>query len=114
MPEPQPGRRISEKGVLLSRSASIVLLALNVVGTGAYLLRAYPSWARPEEHGLIPTSGEPFVWFAGILPVVTVFLVLDVSWGALIILRRKSRAGRWWILAAVAWLVAIGIDFAHH
>jgi hypothetical protein len=105
---------MSEKGFLISQSASMVLLALNVVGIVAYLFRAYPSWARSEEQGLIPTSGEPFVWFAGILPVVIIFLVLDAIWGALIILRRESRAGRWWILAAVAWLVAIGIDFAHH
>jgi hypothetical protein len=73
-----------------------------------------PSWAITEERGAVPITGEPFVWFAGILPIVAVFLVLNLSWGAVILIRRQWVSGRSWLLAALTWMFAIGIDFAHH
>lgn len=97
-----------------ARPVSLTLLALNVIGACVYVLRASPSWAIPEEHGLIPITGEPFVWFAGILPVVVVFFALNSVWGALILARRHWLGGRFWLLAVVFWLAAILVDFAHH
>jgi hypothetical protein len=57
-------------------------------------------------------TGEPFVWFAGILPVVAVFFVLNSAWVALI--RLYWLSGRFWLLAVVLWLVAVSVDFGHH
>jgi hypothetical protein len=93
---------------------SLALLALNVIGSCVYVLLASPSWAIAEERGLHSTTGEPFVWFAGVLPVVAVFFVLNSAWGALILVRRHWLSGRVWLLAVVFWLVAVSVDFAHH
>jgi hypothetical protein len=97
-----------------SAASQMALLALNVIGACFYVVRASPSWAIPEERGLVPMTGEPFVWFAGILPVVAVFFVLNSAWGALILVRRRWISGRFWLLAVVSWLIALVIDFEHH
>jgi hypothetical protein len=41
------------------------------------------------------------------------FLVINVAW-AVILARRQWNGGRFWLLAAVVWLAAVVIDFAHH
>ena len=72
---------------------------------GRGLLAGFPAfvallgWRIPEEHGLIPITGEPFGWFAGILPVVEVFFLLNSAWGAAILIRRDWLDGRFWLLA---------------
>jgi hypothetical protein len=63
---------------------------------------------------VVPITGEPFVWFAGIFPVVAIFFVLNLAWVALIVARRRWRSGRFWLLAALCWLIAVWADFAHH
>jgi len=92
----------------------LILLIANMIGTIICLVRTSPSWAIPQEHGLVPITGEPFVWFAGVVPVVTVFLPLNLTWGAHILLSRKWRNGYFWLLSAAVWFVAVWIDFAHH
>ena len=42
------------------------------------------------------------------------FLLLNVTWGALIIYHRQWRMGQLWLLAAVSWLVGFMIDYFHH
>ena len=98
----------------LTRRVNIVLLVLNVIGASLYVARASLSWAIPQERGEVPVSGEPFVWAAAVLPVVAIFLLLNVTWGALILARRQWRSGRLWLLTLLIWLTAIAIDFAHH
>jgi hypothetical protein len=93
---------------------TLTLLLLNAVGATFYVLRASPSWAIPEEHGVVPITGEPFVWFAGTLPVVAIFFVLNLAWVGLIVARRRWRSGRFCLLAALCWLIAVWVDFAHH
>jgi hypothetical protein len=97
-----------------ARVVSLTLLTLNAIGACVYVLRASPSWAIAEERGLDSMTGEPFVWFAGILPVVVVFFALNSAWGALILGRRHRLGGRFWLLAVVFWLAAVWVDFAHH
>jgi len=97
-----------------AQTGNLALLALNVVGACVYVSRASFSWAIPEERGLVPITGEPFVWFAGIFPVDAVFFVLNSIWGTVILVRRHWLSGRFWLLAAVFWLIAISVDFAHH
>jgi hypothetical protein len=96
---------------------SIVLLLLNVVGSIFYVVAASRGgWAIPEERaaGIQTTTGEPFIWFLSILPIVATFFVINVTWGAVILARRQYKVGPFWLLAAVVWLGAVVIDFAHH
>jgi len=101
---------------LSAQSRNITLLLLNAVGAAIYVYRASPSWAIPQERaaGIYSVTGEPFVWFDGILPVVVVFFIVDLAWGALALRRSQWRDGRWWMLAPLCWLLAVWIDFAHH
>jgi len=45
---------------------------------------------------------------------VAIFFVLNLAWVALIVARRRWRSGRFWLLAALCWLIAVWVDFAHH
>jgi len=98
----------------MAQPIPLALLVLNAIGALIYMFRASPGWAIPEERGLHSTTGEPFIWFLGILPVVAFFFVLNATWGAMILGRRQWRSGRLWLLAALCWLVALWVDFAHH
>jgi hypothetical protein len=40
--------------------------------------------------------------------------VLDLAWGAVILARRQWQGGSSWLLAALVWIAAVLIDFAHH
>jgi uncharacterized membrane protein len=65
-------------------------------------------WAIPQERtaGINTTTGEPFIWFSSIAPVVTVFIVINVAW-MIILSRRRWSGGRYWLLAAGVWVAAI-------
>ncbi|MEO6802739.1 MAG: hypothetical protein ABI197_05780 [Granulicella sp.] len=98
----------------MSQPLHLVMIVLNAIGVIIYDLSAAAGWRNPAEHGMIPVTGEPFVWFLGIIGVVTVFFVLNLIWGTLILVHRQWRSMRIWLLAASMWLVAVAIDFAHH
>jgi hypothetical protein len=91
-----------------------ILLAANVVGAITYVFAASYSWAIPQERGLQSTTGEPFIWAIAVVPIFVVFVLLDVSWGAYICLKRKRRGGYFWILSTLLWVAVICVDFAHH
>lgn len=93
---------------------SIVLLGLNAVGAVIYLARTSPSWAIPQEHGMVPITGEPFVWFVGAFPICLGFFLLNFIWGVFIVSDRQWRSRLYWLLILPVWLAAIVIDFAHH
>jgi hypothetical protein len=94
------------------KSLDINYMKANAVGIVLYLWLASRGWFRPEEPG-ISFTGEPFVW-ALALPVLGVFFLADVVWGGLLLRGRESKRWLWWLVTAVAWLLAIGIDFYHH
>ena len=98
----------------MTTPASLCLLGLNVVGSGLYLAGASKGWATPEEHGEIPITGEPFVWFAMIFPVVVFFLLLNVSWGAIVLRYKEWRFVRYWLGIIPLWLITLWVDFSHH
>jgi hypothetical protein len=96
---------------------SIAPLALNVVGATLYVVAASRGgWAIPEERaaGIHTTTGEPFVWFLSILPIVAIFFVFNLAWGASILTRWDWQGGHLWLLTVAVWLGAVVIDFAHH
>jgi hypothetical protein len=96
---------------------SVVLLVLNALGAFAYIARTSRSWRIPQEQeqGLDSITGEPFIWAAAALPILAVFLLLNLTWGALILGYRQWRSVRLWLLLpALIWLAAIAVDFAHH
>jgi hypothetical protein len=62
----------------------------------------------------ISLTGEPFVWAFSVVPVFTIFFVVDVFWGALILVSQQWRRRYLWLLTVLIWLVAARIDFAHH
>jgi hypothetical protein len=67
--------------------------------------------------GIHSVTGEPFIWAAAILPVVAVFVPMNLSWGIAILISRQWKSGRYttyWLVVIVLWLVALAIDFAHH
>ena len=63
---------------------------------------------------MIPVAGEAAVWFVAIMPVVALFVVLNVAWTSLIIVFRQRRQRFFLVMTAVIWLIGIGIDYAHH
>jgi hypothetical protein len=94
----------------------IAMFVANVVGAMLYVFAASRGgWAIPAERaaGIHTTTGEPLVWFLSILPIVLIFIVINVAW-TIILGRRLWSGGRFWLMAAVVWLGAIVIDFAHH
>jgi hypothetical protein len=93
---------------------SRMLLVLNTLGAVIYVFRASPSWAIPQEHGLISPTGEPFVWAAAVFPILAAFLLLNLIWGIVILVRKQWFNVRLWLLTTPIWMVAIGIDFYHH
>jgi hypothetical protein len=94
----------------------LVLLGLNAIGAGAYVLLASRAWVIRQEcrAGLNSVTGEPFVWFISIAPIIAVFFLLDLAWGSIIIKRRQWKTGRMWLAAVAIWIVAAIIDFSHH
>ena len=78
---------------LTSQSIGLALLVVNVIGAIAYVAAASNGWRIPQEQGVVPITGEPFVWFNSILPIVAIFSVLDLAWGAVILARRQWRGG---------------------
>jgi hypothetical protein len=98
----------------LTQRLNVALLVANLIGACIYVAGASHSWAIPEEHCVVPITGEPLVWFAYVAPVFAVFTLVNLTWAALILRYRQWQSGRLWLLAALIWLVAIAIDFAHH
>jgi hypothetical protein len=101
---------------ILALPGRLSLVVLNGIGAIVYMARASNAWANPQERaaGVYSVTGEPFVWFAEIWPIVVVFLALNLSWEALILARRHWVSGRLWLLTVMIWLIAVLVDNAHH
>ena len=107
--------RLNRKGLAAQRW-SIVLLVCNFIGAVIYVVAASHGWGIPQERaaGIYSVTGEPYVWALYVFPICAVFLVLNLTWGAFIFVRKQWRNGIWWLLAIPTWLVAVVVDFAHH
>jgi hypothetical protein len=91
----------------------IVYMAINAIGIAIYLRLASNGWRIPEEHGMVPVTGEPFLW-AFALPVLGIFFLIDIAWGVVLLRNKDGKGGLWWALVAVSWIVALVVDFYHH
>lgn len=98
----------------MSGKVNTLLLAGNIVGAVVYLIASSYSWALPPERGMNATTGEPFVWALGVLPIWAVFLLLNLIWGGLIVVRKHWRSGRFLLVTGGIWLISVVVDFAHH
>ncbi len=95
------------------KSLDTAFIAANAVGIVLYLVLASRGWRIPEEHGMVPVTGEPFVW-AFALPVLGVFILVDLVWGGLLLRDSQPKRKLRWLGTAAIWLLAIAIDFSHH
>lgn len=95
------------------KSLDITFMVANAVGIVLYLVLASRGWRLPEEHGMVPVTGEPFVW-ALALPVLGTFLLANIVWGGLLLRYRESKRRLWWLTTVGLWLLTICVDFAHH
>jgi hypothetical protein len=91
----------------------ITFMVANAVGIVLYLVLASRGWRIPQEHGMVPVTGEPFV-LALALPVLGVFLLANIVWGGFLLHDRESKRGLWWLITGGVWLLTIYVDFAHH
>lgn len=112
--------RTSSKGSFAGQAFAVrrtlVLLAINLLGSIGYLIAVSASWAIPieRESGIHSITGEPLVWAASGLPILALFLLVNLSWAAFILVKRRWHEGRSWLIAPLIWIVALCIDFAHH
>lgn len=92
-------------------------VAANVVGAAAFLWLASKTWIEPElRHEEVARGGDAVLWAVTALPVLIAFLVLDLVWLTLPVVRlAKTQA---WPSAsplaatALLWLGAIFVDLA--
>jgi len=100
-----------------SKKWPVILLTLNVIGAIAYVhLASRGGWVIRQEcdAGIRTITGEPFVWFSSIAPVIAIFFVLNLTWVIIILRHRQWIPGRMWLATAAIWLTAAYIDFSHH
>jgi hypothetical protein len=95
------------------KALDVTFTVANAFGIALYLALASRGWRIPEEHGVIPVSGEPYVW-ADALPVLGIFLLANIVWGGLLLRDRRSKRWLWWLVTGGLWVIAIWVDFAHH
>jgi hypothetical protein len=99
-----------------ARRWSGILLAANLIGAVVYVVLSSHAWAIPQEGAarVHSVSGEPFIWAMYVMPICGFFFVLNLTWGAFIIVRRQWSNGVFWLLTLAVWLVGVAVDFAHH
>jgi hypothetical protein len=97
----------------MKKIISIALVLANFIGIFFYLRNASLSWAIPEEASLSPgIAGPSFVWVLGALPLILVFILIDVTWFYVIKSRKTDRL--YVYISAATWIFAIAFDVTHH
>ena len=84
-------------------------LVANAFGAMAYLWLSSRTWIEPELRGEdVGRAGAAVVWFDTALPVFIGFVIADFVW----FLRgtRRGQSRRPMMLAAILWVVVIGLD----
>jgi hypothetical protein len=92
-------------------------LAYNLAGSAAYVFAASRGgWRIPAEQaaGIDTLTGEPFIWFLNVAPIILLFLVMNLAVAAYMRRRPSGVSGWIWMLVVMTWSIAVFIDFAHH
>ena len=107
------GTLVEIKKYISGHRLGLALFIANVTGAIVYVFASMASWAIPEERaaGIHTVTGEPFVWATRTFPIFICFGLLNLIWISRI---RKLRDGYFLIVTATIWIIAMGIDFAHH
>jgi hypothetical protein len=102
--------------IAVPRRRRLLLLAANLLGSIWYLIAVSPSWAisQERESGIHSITGEPLVRAASGWPILALFFVVNLSWAAFIVVKRRWQESRLWLIAPVIWLITLWIDFARH
>jgi hypothetical protein len=91
------------------------MLVANISGVLLYLYRASFAWMIPSEREMgVQPSGEPFVWAAGVIPVWAAFLIANVIWAVIAVVRKQRVSALPMLVNACLWIVAVVIDFSRH
>ena len=95
---------------------NLVLIVINLVGFIGYLRAVFPSWAIPieRENGIHSITGEPLLWALASWPILALFFVLNLSWGAFILFRKRWEECLFWVSALLLWEIALWIDIDNH
>jgi hypothetical protein len=102
-----------------SRVANVSIVIANVLGAAAYLWFSVPLWA-PKELANIPGAGagDPLIWVLTALPILGLFLLLNISWLAwasiVYFVRRNWRIKLIYSIVPVLWAITLYVDFSHH
>ncbi len=104
---------VEMKKYIPAHRLSLAFFITNVIGAIVYLFASMASWAIPEElaQGVHSVTGEPFVWATRTWPILICFGLLNLIWVSRI---KKWRDSYFLAAAAMIWLIAVWIDFAHH
>jgi len=92
-------------------------IAANIVGAGTFLWLAARTWIEPElRHDDVARGGDGVLWTVTALPVLIAFLVLDLVWLTLVVVR-LAKTQAWPSASPLAattllWLSAIFVDLA--
>ena len=89
-------------------------LGANVIGIAIYLNLASALWVRPGEEGTPRGPGDAFYWLGVLVPILTGFVVLNVTVLTVIVLRMKALRRRvalaFWFAVAFLWVGAVVVD----
>lgn len=94
------------------RRWSVALVLTNLIGAVIYLFASSHGWVDPRTPDVV--TGEPFIWAMAVFPIWGFFILLNLTWGTFVVVRKQWRSGRVWLLTIPIWAVAAAIDFAHH
>jgi hypothetical protein len=89
-------------------------VAANVVGAAAFLWFASKTWIEPAlRHEDVARGGDAILWAVTALPVLIAFLVLDLIWLTLVMVKlAKSQAWHSALPVAAMGLLWLGVIFA--
>ena len=95
----------------LSKRSNIMLVTVNAVAICLFMLTAVDTWPIAGEEGLNSTTAEPFIWALTTLPVLLIALIVNVLWGAMVLVRRQWSSARVWSIVVCFWFLVVVVDF---
>jgi len=95
------------------KPGSIYWIAANIVGIVLFLYFSSRLWAPPGQEGLLPAGGDPIVWGMTVLPVMVIFLIVEIVWlsKSIVSIRKLGwKAMTPWLVVFVVWVAVVAYD----